>query len=153
HGLGEIREQQREPEPGGDRPDEPGRRFAPPDQGLEPEPRGEDAAHQHREHHGITHLVPRVELAERVADRPAQHGAVEPALRSGGHRTPPTTRCSTIGPSASAGKNVSAPTIRTTETTNPTKSGVCVGSVPEPGGILFLAASAPARARMGTISA
>ena len=39
-------------------------------------------------------------------------------------------RCSTIGPSASAGMNASAPTITTVPTNSPTNSGVCVGIVP-----------------------
>src|SRR5438876_268656 len=41
-------------------------------------------------------------------------------------------RCSTIGPSASAGMKVSAPTMITTLISMTTNSGVCVGRVPEP---------------------
>ena len=43
-------------------------------------------------------------------------------------------RCSTIGPSESAGKNVSAPTIRTTPTSSTTNSGVVTGKVPADSG-------------------
>jgi hypothetical protein len=50
-------------------------------------------------------------------------------------------RCSTIGPSASAGKKVSPPMMRITPTTRPTNRPPVVGSVPADGGIDFLAAS------------
>ena len=49
------------------------------------------------------------------------------------------SRCSTIGPSASAGTKVSAPTMITTPTSSTTNSGVCVGSVPGPAGHELLA--------------
>src|ERR1039458_8349212 len=39
-------------------------------------------------------------------------------------------KCSTMGPSESAGKNVSAPTIRMTPTSQATNSAPCVGKVP-----------------------
>ena len=39
-------------------------------------------------------------------------------------------KCSTIGPSDSAGKNVSAPTITMTPTSRATKSGVSTGNEP-----------------------
>src|SRR6185369_9238572 len=58
-------------------------------------------------------------------------------------------RCSTIGPSESAGKNVSAPTITITPTSRPAKSGPCVGKVPAEGGVSFLAPSEPAAASSG----
>src|SRR5207253_2393426 len=60
-------------------------------------------------------------------------------------------RCSTIGPSASAGKNVRPPTIRITPTVSPTNSPPVVGNVPADGGIDFFAASEPAIAIAGTI--
>ena len=52
--------------------------------------------------------------------------------------------CSAIGPSASAGRNVSAPMTITVDASSTTKSGVCVGSVPAEGGTCFFAASEPA---------
>ena len=48
-------------------------------------------------------------------------------------------RCSTIGPSASAGKKVRPPMIRITPMTRPTNSPPVVGSVPADGGIDFFA--------------
>src|ERR1700704_726968 len=60
-------------------------------------------------------------------------------------------RCSTMGPSASAGKNVSPPTITTTPTTRPTNRPPVVGKVPADGGTDFLAASEPAIAMAGMI--
>ena len=51
-------------------------------------------------------------------------------------------RCSTIGPSASAGKKVSPPTIRTTPTSRPTNSAPSVGKVPCEACSVFLPASA-----------
>ena len=66
--------------------------------------------------------------------------------------SPKSIRCSTIGPSASAGTKVSAPTSSTVPTSSATNSGVCVGSVPLEGGTNFLAASEPAIASTGTTS-
>src|ERR1700683_2668838 len=60
-------------------------------------------------------------------------------------------RCSTIGPSASAGKKVRPPMIRITPTTRPTNRPPVVGSVPADGGIDFLPAKDPASAIAGTI--
>src|SRR5207245_9384382 len=59
--------------------------------------------------------------------------------------------CSTIGPSASAGKKVRPPMIRITPTTRPTNRPPVVGSVPAGGGIDFLPAGEPASAIAGTI--
>src|SRR5262245_19677948 len=59
--------------------------------------------------------------------------------------------CSTIGPSASAGKKVRPPTITITPTTRPTKSGPVVGKVPSEVGTDFFAASEPAIAIVGMI--
>src|SRR6266849_4759291 len=61
-------------------------------------------------------------------------------------------KCSTIGPSAKAGTKVKAPTSTTVHANQVTKSGVCVGKVPAPGGVYFLRASDPATARVGMIS-
>ena len=51
-----------------------------------------------------------------------------------------------MGPSASAGMNVSAPTMTMTPTSIAMKRGVCVGSVPTDAGTSFFFASAPASA-------
>ena len=59
------------------------------------------------------------------------------------------SKCSTTGPSASAGKNVRAPTIRTTPTRRTTKTLEVVLNVPEVAGTAFLAASEPAIASGG----
>src|SRR6201986_900505 len=61
-------------------------------------------------------------------------------------------RNSAIGPSASAGRKVSAPTTTTTQASKVTNSGVCVGNVPADGGTWRLAASEPAMARMAMAS-
>ena len=60
--------------------------------------------------------------------------------------------CSAIGPRASAGRKVSAPTTITTQASSVTNSGVCVGSVPAEAGTWRLAASEPAMASIATIS-
>ena len=60
-------------------------------------------------------------------------------------------KCSTTGPSVSAGKKVSAPTIRTTPTSRPTNKGPFVGKVPADAGITFLLARLPATASSGMI--
>src|SRR6202007_2949907 len=59
--------------------------------------------------------------------------------------------CSTIGPSASAGKKVRPPTITMTPTTRPTNRVPVVGNVPADAGTDFLSASEPAIAMAGTI--
>ena len=46
-------------------------------------------------------------------------------------------RCSIIGPSAYAGKNVSAPTMMITPMSKAEKSGPSVGKVPAPAGTIF----------------
>src|SRR5262249_41098617 len=61
-------------------------------------------------------------------------------------------KCSTIGPRASAGTKFRAPTSSTVPIRKPTKRGVCVGSVPDPGGVYFLAANEPAMASVGIMS-
>src|SRR5262249_53154946 len=59
------------------------------------------------------------------------------------HRAAIRFRCSTTGPSASAGRKVRAPTRITTPISRPTKSGVSVGSVPGPVGTVFFRATEP----------
>ena len=57
-----------------------------------------------------------------------------------------------MGPSESAGKNVSAPTTITVATRRPTKSGPCVGNVPADVGTTFLLARLPAAASAGMMN-
>ena len=71
HGLGEIGEQQGEPEPEGDGQDERRGRLALAQQGLEVEQGGQGAADPDREHHRVLELVDRVELGEGGPDAPA----------------------------------------------------------------------------------
>src|SRR5215468_8278072 len=59
--------------------------------------------------------------------------------------------CSTIGPSASAGKKVRPPTMTMTPTTRPTNRVPVVGNVPAEAGTDFLVTSEPAIAMAGTI--
>src|SRR5450631_1078431 len=54
-----------------------------------------------------------------------------------------------MGPSASAGKNVKAPTKTTVPTSRPTNKGPCVGSVPAVSASFFLLARLPAAASNG----
>ena len=56
-----------------------------------------------------------------------------------------------IGPSESAGKNVSAPTSKIVPTSKVVKRGPETGKVPELVATSFFRASEPARARIGTI--
>src|SRR6202012_1558515 len=61
-------------------------------------------------------------------------------------------RYSAIGPSARAGRKVSAPTTITTQASRVTNSGVCVGRVPAVSGTWRFAASEPAMASMAIAS-
>ena len=83
HRLGEVREQHREPEPERDREDEARRRLALPDQRLDEEHRGEDAADEDDEHHRVPDLVARIELPERVDQRAAHDLGIEQRSRLG----------------------------------------------------------------------
>src|SRR5262249_6655081 len=147
-----------QPEPQRHREHESERRVAVPDGSLYRERARQTRADPDDEHHRILELHARVELAERVEHRAAHERRVEQRTRASLPRDvhdppPPATicRCSTTGPSASAGRNVSAPTSSTVPTSRTTKSGPCVGSVPAPAGTSFLRASAPASARTTTI--
>src|SRR5208337_523107 len=62
-------------------------------------------------------------------------------------------KCSTSGPSDSAGKNVKAPMTITVPIKSPTKRAPCVGKVPLEEGTLFLTAKLPAIARVGIMNA
>ncbi|MND08037.1 hypothetical protein D3C83_304070 [compost metagenome] len=57
-----------------------------------------------------------------------------------------------MGPSASAGKNVSPPMIRITPIRRPTNKASWVGNVPGDVGTIFLPASEPAIAIAGMIT-
>ena len=57
-----------------------------------------------------------------------------------------------MGPSASAGKKVSAPMMTTTPISIATNKGVWVGSVPRLTGTFFLVTYAPAMASTGMAS-
>src|ERR1022692_1806243 len=56
-----------------------------------------------------------------------------------------------MGPRLNAGKNVSAPRIRTTLMRSTVNNGVLTGNVPGEGGTLFFIARLPASANTGTI--
>jgi hypothetical protein len=77
HRLGEVREDDGEPEPQRDGQDEPGRRLAVPRERLHEEPRREDAADLHHDHDGVAELVTRIELAQRVDDGAPHDGDFE----------------------------------------------------------------------------
>src|SRR5208282_188588 len=61
------------------------------------------------------------------------------------------SRCSSTGPRLRAGKNVSAPTIRITDTSRTVNRGVVTGNVPAEAGTVFFFARLPAIASMGMI--
>src|SRR5262249_28974324 len=111
------------------------------------------------EHHGVLDELGGRELEERVPARLLQDLAVEQRLGFGlGHlrtilqKVLPAliTKCSTMGPSASAGKYCRPPRIRITPIRRPTNRGPCVGNVPLEAGTFFFAASEPAMAITGT---
>src|SRR5262249_40095156 len=137
---------------------EPRRRLALADQGLDPERAREDGAHPHDEHDGVADLPPGRQLAERVDDDLAPGKGREPGRseRANGfgsaHGDPHRAiwKCSTIGPGAGAGTNVSAPTRRPVDTRSTTNGGPSPASVPGPAGIDFFAAIEPAIARTAT---
>ena len=74
HGLGEVGEEDREPEPKGYGQDEAGGRFAFAHEGLDEQTRGEDAADLDDEHDRVSHLVAQVELSEGVDDGASTDG-------------------------------------------------------------------------------
>ena len=67
--LGEVREEHRQPEPDGDRRDEPQAVRVPAHEVEHENPGRDDAAELDDEHHRVLDLQPGVELGERVADR------------------------------------------------------------------------------------
>src|ERR1039458_2573172 len=82
------------------------------------------------------------------------HSAQPSVIRLPGHQKNfPCDSCSTIGPSDTAGKKVSAPTIMITPMSRPMNMGLSVRNVPADAGTTFLAARAPARASTGMMMA
>src|SRR5262249_23724985 len=142
HRLGEIGEQQREPEPEVDLEGKADAGGAG-DQVAGEQDGGQRRNHLDSEHHRVAPHDPGVEFSKRLADGRRNDRRVEQAgggAATGADRgvhgrclqkTVPTStaKCSTMGPSASAGKKVRPPTIRMTPTTRPTKSGPSVGKV------------------------
>ena len=59
-------------------------RRSPPDEPLDQEQRRGDAADEHGEHHRVADLVARVELDERIGDRPAHNRRIEQGTSFGG---------------------------------------------------------------------
>src|SRR5262245_48150617 len=130
--------------------------------------RGEQGHHFQHEHHWVAGERARVELAEGLPDRGKHDLRVQQCrdrhplanfrrfhceASDEVQNTVPAciASCSTIGPSASAGKNVRPPTIRMTPTKSPTNNAPVVGNVPSDGGTDFFAASEPAMAIVGMI--
>src|SRR5207244_9417824 len=117
----------------------------------------------------ILHQWPRVDLHKSRADRRHHDFGIEQgrdrlalANNRDFHGLPPDqfgansvplviAICSTIGPSASAGKKMSPPIITMTPTTSPTKRPPVVGKVPAEGGIDFFAAREPPMAVPGLL--
>ena len=178
-GLGEVGEQNGEPEPQDDL-DREAEVGAAGDEVTDEESRDQGAHDLDHEHDRVLDQDPRVELAERRADGGPEDLGVEQAgvgqalaklgtvpwensaadmTDCGRSLSVPAkvwpaiiARCSTTGPSARAGKKVSPPTIRMTPTRRPTNRPPSVGKVPAEGGSVFLAASEPAIAMAGMIT-
>ena len=82
-----------------------------PEQRLDPESGREQAAHEHDEHHRIANLLARIELGEGVDEGRTQELRREQGEAGAGHggfvrvsAGQTSARCSTTGPSASAGR-------------------------------------------------
>ena len=86
HGLGEVREQHREPQPGSYGEHEPRLPEITPDAdgGHETENRRQQAGDVHHEHHGISDLYARVELAQSIHDPAADDRTAQDAETIGG---------------------------------------------------------------------
>ena len=111
-----------EPQPDRHAADERRGRLALPAERLEEQDRREHAADLHDEHHRVAELLARIQPQERIPDRHRQIigllgcRAVRRCLRSCCLLSPHlkvvpaiSSRCSTIGPSASTGRKLSAP--------------------------------------------
>src|SRR5262249_36531201 len=103
-------------------------------------------------------LHARIKLLEGFEDRRTKQRRIENGrCRSFAHyqkvRPPCMRKCSTIGPNESTGKNVSAPTIKTIETSKIVNTDPFVGNVPLDGGDVFFPARLPAMASTGMIMA
>ena len=88
--LGEVREQHGQPEPEGDHADEPERAGVPADEVEHEDPGRDHAAELDDEHHRVLELEPRVELRERVPDRPERRSRARRCLPTCG----PSSCCS-----------------------------------------------------------
>src|SRR6185312_9340681 len=170
HCLGEICEEHREPKPNRDlRVEGNVGRIAPKQQHC----RQQSAKRDHK-HHRIFCKHPGVEFPYGIEQGPAHDRRIEQRPRSlsrrknwigrgceiqgkdigqllqfGVHDFSYEMRCSTIGPSDKAGRNVRAPTMMITPTRSATNSGPWVGRVPAEAGICFFRASEPAMASKG----
>ena len=162
HRFRKVGKQHGEPEPQGNGRNEAGRRFSGADQCLDEKKGGNKAADPHDKHDRILDLVAGIQLTARIDhrlpdDRRFKQGASGMIFcetrhghsSRGARNAPLINRCSTIGPRASAGTNVRAPTMMTTPIRSTTKSGVCVESVPGPAGTIFFRASAPGKRQRG----
>ena len=91
-GLGEVREQHRQPQPDRNREDEAGRPVVRElsERRADADDRREDAADEDHEHHRIADLHPRIELAKRIGDRAAHDLPVtyDTGARARGRRRP-----------------------------------------------------------------
>ena len=156
HRFGEVGEQHGEPQPEADAGDEPGRFAAAGDQPLEQKQRRDDAADEHGEHHRVADLVPRIELDEARRRQPAARSADRTAdelwqvdmsfvLEFGCSRLSRRfTSCNHLqvfdnrSQRQRRDERQRADEHHRRSTSSTTNSGVCVGSVPAPGGVIFL---------------
>ncbi len=155
--LGEVGEEHREPEEHGDETTEDVFLGAESAEIAHEEHRRKDTPDFDHEHHRVARLYSRVELLQRVGQRPADDlGSNSGRVLVGG--APMTCapdqrlRCSTMGPSARTGKYVRPTTTTTTPVSRPAKSGVFVGNVPEDVGTACLRTSEPATANAEIMS-
>src|SRR6266436_7339668 len=120
---------------------------------LQPQQQRQRAADIADEHHRVAPLDARVQLAQRVDQRRAHQRRIEQGNASVGHGAAfeNSCRCSTTGPSATAGTYVSAPTRNTVPISSPTNSGPWVGILPTAAPERFFNAMLPARASTGTM--
>ena len=158
HRLGEVREQQREPQPYGDDPRmNPAGASPCPTSGLTPSTVVRHAARPApRTSPGCGAAGAGRACRTASSAAPAHDRRVEQRARAAGAGSRLDPRHGEVlrrsGRAPARGMKVSAPTTSTVATSSTTNSGVWVGSVPGPGGTCFLAASEPAMASAGTAS-
>ncbi len=100
--LGEVGEQHREPEPGGDETGEHVLLTRRVGEVLDEEDGDEDAAELDHEHHRVASHAPRVELEHALTCSSPEDRGIEKRLGLAGHGQIPS--CSRIGPRARTGK-------------------------------------------------